>query len=231
MENFKERKLISVKELQRVKSLTLEVDENSHITIGPNEKMFSDALHYVSVKSFEDLQELSIIPQGLSKENVLRAISDDDEESLAIAKKDYNFSKQSDCKCHDHVEHSLQTQFRNIRRKSHFQLAKLLTSYYGKQILWDDFEAVHAYKMTTNLLKNPRFGLNIVYFALDDIIINTNSTLTVNSGTDLIKGRNLVIHTNGKMEIKSSYLFLKCKTAKAYSNKLESRSASILTSK
>jgi len=231
MENFKERKLISVKELQRIKSITLEVKENSHITIGPNEKMFSDALHYVSIKSFEDLQELSIIPQGLSKESVLKAISDDDDESLAIAKKDYNFSKQSDCKCHDHVEHSLQTQFKNIRRKSNFQLAKLLTSHHGKQILWDDFEAIHAYKMTMNLLRNPRLGFNVVYFALDDIIINTNATLTVNSGTDLIKGRNLVIHTNGKMEIKSSYLFLKCKTAKAYSNKLESHSASILTNK
>ncbi|WP_316827617.1 hypothetical protein [Pedobacter miscanthi] len=231
MENFKERKLISVKELQRVKSIPLEVAENSHITIGPNEKMFSDALHYVSIKSFEDLQELSIIPQGLSKESILKAISEDDDESLTIAKKDYNFSKQSDCKCHDHVEHSLQTQYRNIRRKGNFQLAKLLTNHYGKQILWDDFEAIHAYKMTMNLLKNPRLGLNVVYFSLDDIIINTNSTLTVNSGTDLIKGRNLVIHTNGKMEIKSSYLFLKCKTAKAYSNKVEGRSTSILTSK
>jgi hypothetical protein len=198
---------ISVKEFFAGEPKDIIIPESSEILISPNSDKHESLYHFVSVKSIDDLKDLSLIPFEINSDKLKQAIQSDDEEAVKIAKSNFKYDL-SECDCHDKKRNTLKSVFTGIRKQSHFELTNLLTNYYNQKMHWDSMEVKHTYKWISLVTDSVRSHVLSVLLT-NDVIINRNSTMIIDTGTDLIRGRDLKIYSGGKMKIKSSYLFLK----------------------
>jgi ketosteroid isomerase-like protein len=61
------------------------IGHSEEVTIGPQEKEYSRLFHHVAIRSFEDLQALTLIPAALDQMKTLEAVASDDASALAAA--------------------------------------------------------------------------------------------------------------------------------------------------
>jgi len=208
MEKTNPRKVISVKEFRGAKGQDLVVEKSKKVTIGPGEKEHGDAFHLVQVNSLGELQELGILNQRLDAEKLLAAVKADDEEAADIIKKNYSFD-QHDCGCKDgDGQASMQSSYSAMRKKYNPNLTKVLSTHNKKSHRWDDLEVAHTRHWVTRFTYEVMVKVPVL--KLKDIIVNTNGTLTVNPGTDLLFATDVKIYQGGKIMVNNSYLKIKC---------------------
>jgi hypothetical protein len=213
--------MLTVTPIKRVLEKTgrdIVVPEGREITVGPEEREFAELFSLVEIRSFADLQDLTLIPQGLDEKRVLQAIADDDAEALSAAR---NYlqpqSKSGGCDCLQseegtplklHYRSDLRTTYNGIRKTQNPHLSRLLSDLYSKPIEWDS--PISAHILWWMLKKNALSAIRGFVLKPKNITILSNATLSLSASTKLLWANDIRIHAGGKLKSNSSYMKIKC---------------------
>ena len=198
------------------------IPEGREITVEPEEKEFAELFSLVEIRSFTDLQDLTLIPQGLDEKRVLQAIADDDAKALSAAQTYLQpQGKSGGCDCLESEEGTpsklryrsdLRTTYNGIRKTQNPHLSRLLSDFYGKPIEWDSPISAHI-RGWISKSNDPsvRSGfISIIVCKPQDITILPNATLSLPASTKLLWANKVRIHVGGKLKSNSSYMKIKC---------------------
>lgn len=198
------------------------IPKSKVVNVGPEEKEFAQFFHRVEVRSFDDLQELSLISKGLDEKRVQKAIADDDGEALSIAREYVKGrAKACDFESGQNMEatplklsyrSSLRTTFNGIRKSHNIHLSRLLSDLHGEEVESHSLIAAITHGWFKRLLFLK--VIPILVFLPKDITIMHNATLNLSPSTNLLWANDIRIHIGGKLKINSSYVKIRCASVK-----------------
>lgn len=194
------------------------VTYSKEINVGPEEGEYTHLFHRVEVRSFEDLQALTLIPEKLDEKRTRDALRSDDESVLDMAQNSLNIRIRS-CGCHEssskedaqmrlNSASDLRTIYDTIRTRHNPQLAELLSEIYRREVAWDSLVAAHVHKWIQRLHVVQVIPLWILLSK--DITILNNATLHLSASTNLLWANDIRIHLGGKLRSNSSYTKIMC---------------------
>lgn len=216
-------KPMSIRDVLQQKNDSIVIPKSKEVNVGVEEKEFSRFFHHVEVKSFNDLQELSLIPKGLDETIVQKAIADDEEEALSIAREYLKEGKAKGCGCENDQNREiaplklsyravLRTTFNGIRKTHNVHLSRVLSDFYEKEIERDSLLPAITHGWVKRWLTFKLIPI-LIFFPKDITILN-NATLNLSSSTDMLWANDIRIHVGGKLKINSSYIKIKCASVK-----------------
>ena len=191
---------------------------SKEVSITPGKGEYANLLHHVEIRSFEDLQALSFIPDKLDEKRTLDALTSDDASALSAAQ-NYVQARGKSCRCQEaqtteeiHRKASyasdLRTTYESIRRWQNPQLARMLTEAYRKEVAWDSPIAAHVRGWVH--LWQLVHAIPIWIFLPNNITVLNNATLHVPAITKLLLANQIRIHAGGRIWAHSSYTKIKC---------------------
>ncbi|PEA03841.1 hypothetical protein [Bacillus cereus] len=215
---IEEIKLYSAVEALEREARRIEVPENTELLLTPTDRELSSFFSRVQIKSYTDMQILGLIPQGLAEEKVRHAIITDDQEAYKIATTTMPYWTTRNCECEGGGTDSTRSFGKNIRltyndiRKDHnLALANLLSDHYGTHVAWDS-------SIVSMISRWQKFiGWEILVLLAEDIIINANATLKVDS-----RNRNMVLLAHDIWFHETSQLVQQCRYLKIWANSINS---------
>ena len=198
------------------------IPKSKVVNVRIEEKEFAQFFHRVEVRSFDDLQELSLISKGLNEKKVQKAIADDDGEALSIVR-EYVKGRAEACDCESgqnmeatplklSYRSGLRTTFNGIRKTHNIHLSRLLSDLLGEEVESDSLIAAitHGWVKRLAILK----VMPIWVCLLKNITIMHNATLNLWPLTNLLRANDIRIHVGGKSNINSSYIKVRCASVK-----------------
>lgn len=212
--------VISIKEALQQKSDSLVIPAEKTVEIGPDQKEYAKLFSFVQIRSFQDLQDLSLIPAELSEEKVKQAITRDGNEAFAIAQTRLRQGAQSSCNCHkeegeeahEHLGYRDQIRgiYNEVRKAHHPNFAQVLGDIYRAEVAFDDPVVAHTHAMISAYYAGRFTAVKMPVMKIADITIQKNATMNVAATTKLVFANNIRIYTGGKMKLNSSFTKIKC---------------------
>lgn len=206
----KEIALVTAADALRAKRRDKVVEDGSTYEVGDED------CTRVGIAGIEDLQRLSLLPESLKPELLLKAIREDDAAALEQARR-LPFAA-ADCGCDGgddatearapHPVATLRQQYGQLRRRFHPTLARALSDVHGQEVAWDSPLAIHAHRWVHQLQAVRRFELVLVFW--QDLTVGRNATLQLATTRRMLWARHIRIHTGGRIRTGGSYLKIKC---------------------
>lgn len=191
----------------------LRVKEKSEITIGPDADG-AEWFHRIRIESFQDLQRMSFVPEGLDERRAMEAVARDNEAAFEMASRS-SASDEAPCGCDGERADApsrevspLRARYARLRSSLNPQLARALSEVYRREVQWDDPIAIHAYRWIDRWVVDKGFSLGA--FVLRDIVVAKNSTLNIAPQTQIVLANDIRIHTGGKIRTLGSYMKIRC---------------------
>jgi hypothetical protein len=214
----------SVEEALRAQREDLHVEPDTEIVLGPENEQLSAARKVVEVRTFADLQLLGYIPESLEEGRVAEALARDDEHARELAR-EYVLRGRSPCSCGDGddarqeapLKHSYGRAYRDTYigiQKSHApNLARYMSDASGSSYQPGDLQVARVRGWDTAL---KRVGPPVMHFiwALKDVEIGKNATLTLGAGENGLYCGELRIHVGGRLVVNGSGVKIRCLAAR-----------------
>jgi hypothetical protein len=202
-----------VSELFQRERRDLIIPRSQEITLSPEQAEFRPFFHLVEIRTFSDLQVLSLVPQGLAEDLVRTAIAADDDESWAFANSVLQAHGQQ-CRCVGAAGSAQLAPKRSFRRevaavqravrKAHnSHLAQVMSTVQRTRFRPDDMHPAIVHRWVSHL--EVAQALSIVVALASDLVIQHNATLHVSGATTALYAANIRIHVGGKLRIHGSY--------------------------
>lgn len=200
---------IGVAEALRAARRDLVIERDTTYEVGEDEGT------RVTVASVEDLQRLSLLPERLKADALLKAVAADSAAALEQARR--MPPSAGDCGCDGDDGHaarkphpvaSMRTHYAQVRRRFHPALSQLLAEAQGHEVAWDSPTAVHAHRWVEHLQAVRRFEMVVLLW--QDLTVGHNATLQLAPTRRMLWARNIRIHTGGRIRTTGSYLKIKC---------------------
>ena len=208
----------SLERFLSAEAASIEVPGDEEIVVDPGEQRFGSHAHKLEVRSFEDLQVLHLIPQGINERSVREAIAKDDEVAFDSARR--SLERGTDpCDCTAEQDPDVPPKLKlgadlrgiyvGLRKSQHPHTAKLVSETTGTPVAWDSPVAKSVYGWVSQLAWKQ---IDLVALLFKDIEIGKNSTLTLTPTTKVLWASDIRIHLGGKLKVTSSYIKIKCAT-------------------
>lgn len=201
------------------KQTDLVVPKSSTLVLDPA-KPDTPGFHRVRVERFEDLELLRLIPAGLTEHAVRAAITADDTQALAVARRRLPSATDVRCSCApENAPHGqgtailgnyrkdLAVAYRQVRNTVHPSLATTLSDTTGLPVLWNDVKLNAVYRLWRRF--QARQVLELLLWQLRDVEIMNHAQLVLARNVSAIYGNALRIHTDGKLVITGSWVHLR----------------------
>ncbi len=218
--------LREIKEVLEHRGEDIVIPYSREVSLTPDNQEYAKLFHHVEIRSFEDLQSLTFVPDKLDEKRTLDAIATDDASALAAAQ-DFVRSRGTSCACLDSGERrepepsqavqrkmsygsDLRVAYAGIRRWQHPTLARLLTEALRANVDWDSPVATHTHRWIDRLRLAHRIPLEV--FVPQDVTVLNNATMFVSSTTKLLWAKDIRIHVGGRIVAHSSYTKIRCKS-------------------
>jgi len=221
LEKNGEIRSVNIKEIKDILSAKREsivIEEDKEENVGP-EGDFSNYYHWTEIKSLTDLMELEIIPKGIDEEKIVQAIEEDDEKSLNVMHnylqthyvpiRNYEGGKSNEhILSRDKYFEEARMAYRAIREMNNIRLSQQIGGLSGTKIE-PNSTLLNGIRHWVDKI-NKKQIVNWRLLLADDITIGHNSTMNVSHFTDEILARNIRMHKNSKMVIKSPFITMRC---------------------
>lgn len=212
---------ISIDEFLRQKGENFAVPRGQEVRVDPDDDRFASSTYRLEVRSFEDLEKMSMVPTGLPQKEVMEALAKDDAESLDLAHRLLETrAKSGPCSCQATTgeqaprkltyRSELRIEYNGIRKSHNVHLARLLTNVHRRQVAWDSLLAAHTHGHFARLTEEP--SIAVVVWLGFDLVIMHNATLHIQPSVSQIKFNNINIHVGGRLNVLGSYLKIKCES-------------------
>lgn len=206
--NYRSR-VLPVAEALKQPCRDLIVEDGKEFELSEGNEACTDFTHRIAISSIKDLQLLHILPEKINEEMVQKAISLDNEESMELAKRNYQISMH-DCDCNDRGKRSfsLRQLYNRVRNEYNLNLARTLSDAHQYMIEIDSPYVYQARKLYDRVKDHGTIEISL--FLLNDIIVKSNSTFMVESGAKILSARDIQIYRFGRIVINSSYIKINC---------------------
>jgi len=188
------------------------------VNVGPEEEAYAQYFHCVEIRSFGDLQALTLVPEGLDEEAVRQAMAEDDAEALSAARHYLQtHTKAGVYSCGEPEDgiplkfsyrSDLRTTYDAIRKTQNPHLSRLLSDLYEKEVAWDSLVPAHIrgwiYKLSLV------GSIPLVVSKIKDITIMHNATLNMTASVKLVLANDIRIYMGGVLKLNSSYTKIQC---------------------
>lgn len=212
--------IITVKEFLQKSSKDITVPELTEIDIDPKDGEFSDLFHQVRIQSFQDLQDLDIIPAQLDEKNIRQALAEDDERCLQMAQKLFeNQANTPTCNGRStrniikyNYRFGLRSIYDRIRKRQNFSLSDLLSKHYGRKVEWDSLVPLHLRLCIVGLNNISKMAMPVNIVKTHDIDVGSKGGLNLGDSQKMLVAKDIRIHKGGKIKIKTPYIYIKCQS-------------------
>jgi hypothetical protein len=213
--------VVSIKEVMQRKSESLIIPAEKTVDIGPDQKDYAKFFSVVQIRSFQDLQDLGLIPAELSEEKAKQAITRDGNEAFAIAQTRLRQgSSPKPCSCHGEegkqgeerpaYRDQIRGVYNEVRKAHHPNFAQVLSEVYRAEVAFDDPIVAHVHAFISGLYAGRFTVTKVPVLKIADITIQKNATMNVGSTTKLLFANDIRIYSGGKMKLNSSFTKIKC---------------------
>jgi hypothetical protein len=199
---------ISVEEALRDATFNINVQEGMDVTLGPFEAQYSEAFRLAEVTTFEGLHLLGFIQKEIAEEQILKAIRADDRVFRESHQRQHMIGHKPSCSCE---ERETRTVAEIPRRQFQDHLIDLLQPLYRDLLRADDPAVIHPYRHARAWMGRPNLCL-IGLFALNDINIGDNATLTMTPTVQALYANDINIGKNGRLRFTSGGIHVRCST-------------------
>jgi hypothetical protein len=158
------------------------------------------------VVRFEELQELRIVPGGLSEQEALDALVAD--ETAFREARNRAQAERHRCSCQDAASHHAEP--RN-RERQHTNLASVLRLSYPRALATDDPEVQHVYHHLRRWFSKPaRYLLGVA--SPQNIVIGVDGTLVMSPTVHVVHANLIQLSSNSRLRFESGSVNVYCET-------------------
>ncbi len=196
---------IPVDDALRPNDIQIDVPPGEILTIGPFEQRYTDAFRIAEVQSFEGLQALGLVPQGISEQDATDALTADDRE---FRQRRRDVGEPTTCSCQD--PHAVQARpVSRSRIQPH--LTEALSSPYRRLAALDDPGVIQVYGHLSRWFDKPaRYLVGVV--RADNIIIGYDAVLVMSPTVSLVDVNLIDIGAGGRLRFQGSSVNVRCET-------------------
>lgn len=208
----------SIRKVLQQQAHNIVIPQSQEVNVGPDEE-YGQLFHRVQLRTFDDLQALSLVPEGLNEDNVRQAMALDDAEALNQARNHLHTTLRT-CSCQGgqtgqsswkyHFRSDLRTTYNGIRRTYHLHLSQLLSDHYQKTVEWDSLLAMSVWGWTKHVTD---FAPSVLVLLAADITINRDATMNLSTTAKVLLANDIRIHVGGRLIINSSFIKIRCASA------------------
>jgi hypothetical protein len=201
----------------------LRIEDEDEVLLGPDTEWARRARQVVEVKTFEDLQQLDLVPRWLDQRAMREAVARDDEEASGVARAQM-VATRPPCGCEGDgaVDPDLRpaklTQrseyrrsFVGARKAFHPHLAALMTESSDIRFYPSDLVVAMTWGWFTRLVSVRVLPFPIWLF--ETVEIGRNSTLALSPAEKGLYCGDLKIHLGGKLVVQGSGAKIRCLSA------------------
>lgn len=213
----------AVEEVFRAPRVDLSVEDETEVVLDAENERLSEARKLVEIRTFADLQQLSLIPDWLDEHRFSEAFARDDEEARQLAR-EYVASSPNRSECGCPQEAQVDVPFKQVYgrafrdayvgiRKSHSpHLAEYMSEASGSSYEAGDLQVTRASGVYGAITKAMSPIMHYIW-ALNDVEIGKNATLTLGPAEKGLYCGGLKIHVGGKLVVKGSGVKIRCLSA------------------
>jgi hypothetical protein len=198
---------ISVKAALKEAVFTIDVPNDTSMTVGPFEEQYHEAFHLVEITEFTDLHHLGFIHPDLSEDKILNAIRVDDRLHRE-AVQHQRFTADEPCSCEE--SSSLATPYVS-RRRFQNNLIDLIQPLYRESLSLDDPAVIHPYRYAQAWF-NRTARMIIGLYHLLDINIGDHATLTMTPTVQALYASTITIGKKGCLRFTSGNVHVRAST-------------------
>lgn len=197
--------VVSVEAALRKPSRSINVPNGEVVTVGPfNEH--AKGFRLVEITNFEDLHRLGFVPDQVSEDHAVKALRADERAHREGVRRRTGISDPCSCGSQD----GNQTP-RILRRHFQDNLIELLQPLYRQSLTADDPAVIHPFQRLQSWLNRPS-RLLLGLYALEDINIGKNATLTMTPTVRALYANNINIDDFGRLHFQSGNVHVRCAT-------------------
>lgn len=210
----------SVQDALKAPREDLTVEEGMEVRLEPENQGLVRGRHVVEVRTFEDLQGLSLVPERLSERDVSEAIKLDDEEARTVAREQLARNHAA-CVHAPMVEAPPKLAYRSelnrvytgVRKSYNPHLAEVMSGVATTPYAFHDLHVAVTRGWYTAVTLNAAMLKAYVVWLFKDVTIGKNATLTLGAKEKVLHCGDLRIHVGGKLLISGSGVKVRCLSA------------------
>jgi hypothetical protein len=158
------------------------------------------------ITNFEDLHRLGFVSDQISEERAVKALRADEQAHREAARQGTGIPSPCSCGSQDGPQVP-----RILRRRFQDNLIELLQPLYRQSLTADDPAVVHPFRRLQAWLDRPsKYFLGL--YALEDIDIGKNATLTLTPTVRALYAKNINIDDFGRLHFQSGNVHVRCAT-------------------
>lgn len=214
---------IPIEDVLKQKPENIVIPASTEVRAEPDKKDFAHLFHHVECRSFKDFQTLGLIPAALEEKRVRKALSDDDDEALAVAHEHMRShgSFASSVESNPVFKPSLATNYsaeyyrsyRTIRKTYNLNLSQLLVEAgleprSNNNGLRSMFLRTWMEYLQQAEVQNQ--GIPFTVCHLGDLTIQRDATFRLSQITSTLLAKDIRIQVGGRLVAESSYIRIRC---------------------
>lgn len=211
----------AVDEVLRAPRDDLRVEDETEIVLDSQNERLSAARRLVEIRTFADLQQLSLIPDWLDEHRVAEALARDDEEARQLAR-EYVASSPNRSECDCAHEARAEVPFKHVYgralRDAYIGIRKSHSPHLAEYMSEASKSSYQAGDLQVSRVSGYDYAVKwapIMHYiwALNDVEIGKNATLTLGPAEKGLYCGELRIHVGGKLVVKGSGVKIRCLSA------------------
>lgn len=197
--------VVSVEEALRKPSLSIRVPDGEVMTFGPF-NAHAKSFRLAEITNFKDLHRLGFVSDQISEERAVKALRADERAHREAVRQGTGMLGPCPCGSQDGPQVP-----RILRRRFQDSLIELLQPLYRQSLTADDPAVVHPFRRLQAWLDRPSQHL-VGLYALEDIDIGKNATLTMTPTVRALYAKNINIDDFGRLHFQSGNVHVRCAT-------------------
>jgi hypothetical protein len=197
---------VRAREAREGTGVSIEVPAGERRLVGPFGD-YDDVFRIVEVSRFEDLQELRLIPEGISEQDAIDAVLADEKVWQQERLRHTMDAGGCDCSESDRISDSTP-----VRRSRQFtNLVELLEAAYQRPMSVDDPGVMLARHHLTRWIQRPPIYL-VGWAAADVIHVAQNGLLVMSSTVHAVNASTITLEDDARLRFESGYVNVRCDT-------------------
>jgi hypothetical protein len=205
---------VPVKDAIRNTGRSIEIPQGAIDWFGPFDSC-ADVYRIAEVTRFEDLQELGLVPAGLSERELADALAAD--ETVYLEAQQRTQAERHHCSCQNAGSRPAEPRRRG---RQHTNLASLLRASYPRAHANDDPGVPHVYHHLRRWFSKPvRFLMGVA--SVENIIILSDGTLVMAPAVDVVHANLIQLSSGSRLRFESGAVNVRCETLSCPSDDVE----------
>lgn len=196
---------VPVKDAIRNTGRMIEIPEGGIDWLGPFDS-YADLYRIAEVFRFEDLQELGIVPDGLSEKETADALAAD--ETAFLEAQQRTQAERHHCSCQEAGSRAAEPRRRS---RQHTNLASLLRASYPRANATNDPGVRHVYHHLRRWFSKPE-RLLMGVASVENIVIGMDGTLVMAPTVHVVRANMIQLSSGSRLRFESGVVDVRCET-------------------